>query len=126
MSCSQSKFGGAPDWVLKNWVQVAMAADVESEAGMNGNPKLQLGGVHAAVTEPEPAKGAESAQDSVHPEALFNTPGWEALQVRGILLRTIPLKVLGKELLPITSVRTAVAFTEVVPLFATKVVWLVC
>ena len=126
MSCSQSKFGGAADWVLKNWVQVAIAAGVESEAGMNGNPKLQVGGVHEAVTEPEPAKGAERAQDCVHPEEAFNTPGWEALQVKGILLRTIPLKVLGKELLPITSVRTAVAFTEVVPLFATKVVWLVC
>jgi hypothetical protein len=103
-----------------------MAAGVERDAGMKGNPKLQVGGVHEAVTDPEPAKGAESVQDCVHPEAAFNTPGWEALQVKGILLRTTPLKVLGKELFPITSVRTAVAFTEVVPLEATKVVWLVC
>jgi len=68
-----------------------MAAGVESDAGMNGNPTLQVGGVHEAVTEPEPAKGAESAQDCVHPAAAFNTAGWEALQVKGILLRTIPL-----------------------------------
>jgi hypothetical protein len=61
----------------------------------------------------------------MHPEPGASTPGWEALQVRGILLRTMPPLVLGKEVFPITSVRTAVAFSEL-PLEVTKVVWVVC
>src|ERR1035437_3365529 len=83
---------------------------------------LQVGGEQEAVTDPDPGKGVESAQDSKNPAPAANTPGWDALQVRGILLRTIPPLVLGKELFPITSVRTAVAFCEV-PLVVTKVVW---
>ena len=98
-----------------------MSAGVAKDAGMKGKPTLQVGGVHEAVTEPEPANGVESAQDSKHPEGAFNTAGWEALHVKGILLSTTPLKVFGKEVLPITSVTTAVAFT-VAPLEPTKVV----
>ena len=97
------------------------ASVVESDAGTTGNPMLQVGGEQEAVTVPDPGNGVESAQDSRHPVPMAKTPGCEADQVRGILLRTIPPLVLGKELAPMTSVRTAVTFC-VVPLVVTKVV----
>src|ERR1019366_7997752 len=103
-----------------------MAAGVESDGGTNGNPMLQFGGEQEAVTDPEPANGVERAQDCRHPAAVPITAGWGALQGKGIFFRMIPLFLLGKELFPITSVRTAVAFCEVIPLEVTKLVWLVC
>src|SRR5216684_9221882 len=112
-------------WALKNCVQESTRAVVESYAVTVGNPMLQVGGEQAAVTVPEPGDGVERAQDSWHPVATDNTPGCDALQTRGILLRTMPPFVLGRELLPITSVRTAVAVSEA-PLEATKVVWPDC
>src|SRR5271169_1331750 len=86
---------------------------------------LQLGGEQDAVTDPDPGNGVERTQEFVHPVPVDNTPGWDALQVNGIALRTTAPFVLGNELLPITSVRTAVAFCEV-PLEVTNVVWPVC
>src|ERR1700737_4709192 len=86
---------------------------------------LQGGGEQEAVTEPEPGEGVERVQDCRHPPPAAMTAGWDALQVKGILPRTTPLFVFGKELLPITSVRTAVAVWAV-PLEVTKVVWPVC
>jgi hypothetical protein len=83
---------------------------------------LQDGGEQEAVTEPAPGNGVEMAQDCKHPGATPTTLGWDALQVKGILLRTIPLFVLGKEVFPITSVSTAVTVCALVPLEVTKVV----
>ena len=103
-----------------------MAAGVESEVGTKGYPMLQVGGEQDAVTDPAPGEGVERAQVCRHAAAVPTTPGCEALQVKGTLLRMIPLFVLGKDVLPITSVSTAVAVCEVAPLELTKVVWPVC
>jgi hypothetical protein len=86
---------------------------------------LQEGGEQDAVTDPEPGSGVERLQEFVHPGDADNTPGWEAVHVKGMALRMIDPFVLGKELFPITSVMTAVALCEV-PLEVTKVVWPVC
>ena len=95
--------------------------------GRSGNPMLQVGGEQEAVTEPEPANGVESPQDCRHPLAGCTTAGCDALQVNGILVRMSPLLVLGKELIPMMSVRTAVAVCVAVDeLEVRKVVWLVC
>ena len=102
-----------------------MSAGVESDAGTNGNPTLQVGGEQEAVTDPEPADGVDREQDCKHPPPVAITAGCDALQVKGILLRTTPLLVFGKELLPMMSVRTAVTVWAV-PLEVTKVVWPVC
>src|SRR5438552_12686284 len=86
---------------------------------------LQVGGEQEAVTDPPPGSGVESEQDCWHPALTFRTPGCEALQVKGILLRTMPPVVLGRELFPMMSVTTAVAFCAV-PFEVTKVVSSVC
>src|ERR1700686_713849 len=123
MSCKQlNPAGNSP---LKKVVQVCKASAVESDFGTNGNPTLQLGGEHDAVTDPEPGDGVEIEQDCRHVPAGVTTPGWLALQVKGIFVSTTPLFVLGREVLPMMSVTTAVAFCDV-PLEVEKVVWLVC
>jgi hypothetical protein len=93
----------------------------EMDAGMTGNPILQVGGEQDAVIEAEPGTGVLTAQDSRHPEPGATTVGWEEVQVNGILLSTMPLLVLDKELFPITSVRKAVTVWEV-PLLVAKLV----
>ncbi len=105
-----------------------MAAGVESDAGTSGYPMLQVGGEQEAVMDPEPGNGVLSVQDCRHPAAPAPTTlGWDALHVKGTLLRTIPLFVFGREVLPIISVRTAVAVCElVVEEDVTKVVCPVC
>jgi len=64
---------------------------------------LQVGGEQEAVTDPAPMDGVVTEQDWVHPAPTATTEGWDAVQVRGILLRTIPLFEFARELLPITS-----------------------
>src|SRR5271166_885822 len=105
--------------------ELGSEAKPEREAGTTGNPMLQLGGEQEAVTDPDPGNGVEREQLCRHPEALANTPGRDALQVREILLSTIPPLTLGKEVCPITSVSTAVTVCEL-PFAVTKVVWLDC
>ena len=68
---------------------------------------LQVGGEQEAVTDPAPDEGVESTQDSRQVPLTFNTVGWDAVQVRGILLRTTSPLVLGKEDLPMMSVMVA-------------------
>jgi hypothetical protein len=123
MSCSQVKPVG--NRALKKLVQVVKAAGVESDSGTNGNPTLQLGGEQDAVTEPEPGDGVESVQDCKHVLVGVTTPGLLPLQVKGIFVSTTPLFVLGRDMLPMMSVTTAVAFCDV-PLEVAKLVWLVC
>ena len=86
---------------------------------------MQVGGEQEAVTDPDPGNGVERVQLCRHPDAEANTPGCEALQVREILLRTIPPLTLGNEVCPITSVSTAVTAC-VLPFAVTKVVWSDC
>jgi hypothetical protein len=114
-------------WQLmpKNWVQVARAEGVASEEGTRGKPILQVGGEQEAVTEPDPGDGVERTQLWMHPVAVANTPGCEALQVRGILLSTIRPLTLGREVYPIKSVRIAVT-VSVLPFPVTNVVWFDC
>ena len=93
-----------------------MSALVESEAGTRGNPMLQVGGEQEAVTDPGiRASGVVEPQDSRHPLGAAKTPGWDAVQVRGILLRTMPPLVFGKEVFPMTSVKTAVTAVTMYP-----------
>lgn len=98
---------------------------MESDAGTRGNPMLQVGGEQEAVTDPDPGAGVVMAQDSEHPPGADNTPGWDEAHVRGILLRTIPPLVFGKEVFAMTSVRTALTVCPV-PLAVTNVVWPDC
>src|SRR5258708_3662993 len=98
---------------VKNWLQASIWADVERDAGTRGNPTLQVGGEQEAVTDPDPDDGVERPHDSWHPLGADNTPGCEALQVRGMLVRTIPPLVFGKEEFPMTSVTTALAVSPV-------------
>ena len=86
-----------------------MAAVEESDAGIVGNPMLQVGGEQEAVTDPAPGEGVESTQDSRQVPLAFNTAGWDADQVRGILPRTTSPLVLGNELFPMMSVMVAKA-----------------
>src|SRR5450631_523970 len=105
----------------KNCVQESTKACVDRDKGTTGNPTLQVGGEQEAVTVPEPAKGVEMAQDSRHPAGAVRTAGWDEVQVRGILLRTSWPLVLGKELKPIKSIRTAVTVCDV-PLLMAKLI----
>src|SRR5262249_24706225 len=59
-------------------------------------------------------------QDWVHPVPTLTTPGCEEVQLRGILLRTTPPWLLGKELAPITSLRVAMTVCALPPLAAAK------
>src|SRR5271169_2254611 len=86
---------------------------------------LQVGGEQEAVTDPAPAEGVPTAQDSVQPVASCTTEGWVAVQVKGILLSVTCVPESSKELFPMTSVRTALAVCAV-PLEVTKLVWPVC
>src|ERR1700683_4902309 len=81
---------------------------------------LQVGGVQDAVIEPLPTDGVVIVQDSVQPLLVAMTAGCDEVQVSGILFRTTPFAVLGRELFPITSVRVATTVSEV-PLAETKV-----
>src|SRR5271157_2483406 len=81
--------------------------------GASGKPMLQVGGVQDAVTDPAPGDVVVTGQESVHAVPAATTAGCEAVQVRGILLRTIPPSVLGRELFPITSVTVAKTVSEV-------------
>ena len=99
------------------------APAVRKAFGIVGNPILQLGGVHDAVIVAEPADEVVNAQDNVQLVPVPITGEWEEVQVRGVLLRTIPPSVFGRELLPMMS--TTVANTvcaDVVPLAAENVV----
>jgi len=84
----------------------------ESTGGLWGNPMLQVGGEQEAVTDPAPGDEGVAVQDRVHPVLTGTTAGCEEVQVRGILLRTIPLPLLSRELLPITSVTVAMIVSE--------------
>jgi hypothetical protein len=84
-----------------------MAVVEESEAGTSGNPALQDGGEQEALTAPEPGDGVVTVQDSRHEVLALTAAGCDAVQVRGILESTIPPLVLGRELLPMMSVRVA-------------------
>jgi len=92
---------------------------VEKAAGIAGKPMLQVGGEQEAVTDPAPGDRVETAQDSMHPAPAAMTPGCDEVQVRGTLLRTIPLFVLGRELFPIASVIVAMTVSAV-PLVTAK------
>ena len=110
---------GAVGW--KNCVHAVNCVVVESVAGTNGNPALQVGGEQAAVTVPAPGDEVETAQDSEQLLPVGKTPGCEEVQVRGTLPRITAPLVLGRELFPITSVRVAITVCGV-PLAVTKVV----
>src|ERR1039458_213495 len=60
-----------------------------------------------ALTAPDPGNEVVRVQDCRHPELAPTTTGCDAVQVREILLRTMPPLVLGKELLPMMSVMVA-------------------
>ena len=94
---------------------------VVSDVGIRGKPILQVGGEQDVVTVPAPTEGVETPQVIVQFAAVEITSGEDAVQVRGILLRTGPPFVFGREVMPAISVRMAVAFCEV-PFDATKVV----
>ena len=102
-------------------MQVFSCAGVERVAGTNGNPTLQVGGEHAAVTVPAPGDEVEMEQDSEQPLPIGMTPGCEEVQVRGTLPRITAPLVLGRELFPMMSVRVAITVCEV-PLEVTKLV----
>lgn len=75
------------------------------------------------MTVAVPGDGTERAHDWVQLAAVLITAGCEEVHVRGILLRTIALSVLGRELLPMTSMRVATAvWPDDDPLAAAKVV----
>src|SRR5208283_3631180 len=99
----------------------AKAVGEDSATGTSGNPILQVGGEQEAVTDPAPGNGVLMAQDSVQPVASCTTAGWDAVQVRGILLRVTVVPESSKELFPITSVKIAFAVCAV-PLEVTKLV----
>src|SRR5579872_2910375 len=105
----------------KNCVHACTCAFVASVAGTVGNPILHVGGEQEAVMVPAPGDTVVRAHVLVQDEPTFNTPGCEAVQVRGILLRTTPPLVFGKVLLPMTSVMVATAVCAV-PFGATKLV----
>jgi hypothetical protein len=88
-------------------VQAFTAAVDEREAGTSGKPMLQDGGEQDALTAPDPGNEVVRVQDCRHPELAPTTTGCDAVQVREILLRTMPPLVLGKELLPMMSVMVA-------------------
>jgi hypothetical protein len=82
---------------------------VRNALGIVGNPTLQIGGEHEAVTVAEPGVDRDRAQDCAHPVAgTAIDPGCDEVQLRGILLRTIPPSVLGRELMPMMSVTVAI------------------
>src|SRR5580700_576823 len=98
---------------LKKLVQAvillsSIAPLVRNALGIVGNPALQVGGEHEAVTLAEPGVDRDRVQDWVHPEAdTPMDPGCDEVQLRGILLSTIPPSVLGRELMPMMSVTVA-------------------
>src|SRR5579864_2514283 len=90
---------------------------------MVGNPTLQVGGEHEAVTVAEPGVDSDRVQDSVHPVAGTPiAPCCDEVHVRGILLRTIPPSVLGRELTSMMSVRVAITVCAPDPLGTANVV----
>src|SRR5215467_14911158 len=91
---------------VREWMYAAHAANEPGAraAGTVGNPTLQVGGLQEAVMEPPPGNAVAAVQDCVHPEPAFTTVGSDAVHVRGILLRVVPLELLGREVFPITSV----------------------
>src|SRR5579862_5426222 len=93
----------------KNVVHELISVGVESVAGICGYPILHVGGEQEAVTDPEPACGVVRAQDCRQLLARCTTAGCEALHVSGTFVSRSPLLVLGSELIPIMSVRSAVA-----------------
>ena len=75
------------------------------------------------MTVAVPGDGSERAHDCVQLAAVLITDDCEEVHVRGILLRTIALSVLGKELLPMMSMRVATTVCPAdVPLAVAKVV----
>ena len=96
---------------------------VRNALGMVGNPTLQVGGEHEAVTLAEPGVERERVQDWVHPVAVAMAPGFEEVHVSGIFVSTIALLVFGKELLPMTSVTVATAVCRVPPFAIFIFVW---
>jgi hypothetical protein len=92
---------------VKKAVQASTCALVDSEAGVIGYPTLHVGGEHDAVTVAVPGEDSERAHDWVQPAAVPITCGCDEVHVSGTLFRTIPLSVLGRELLPMMSIRVA-------------------
>lgn len=85
---------------------------VRNALGIVGNPTLQLGGEQEAVTVALPGELRLSPQDCTQVASAPMDPGCEEVQVSGILLRTIPPSVLGRELLPIMSMTVAMTVCE--------------
>ena len=108
---------------MKKAVQASTLAWVDREAGTVGYPRLHVGGEHDAVTVAVPGETSDRAHDCVQPAAVFITCGCDEVHVSGTLLKTIPLSVLGRELLPMMSMRVAITvWPDVDPLGAANVV----
>ncbi len=101
-------------------MQALTWARVDNDAGISGYPMLHVGGEHEAVTVAVPTDGADKPQACVHPPVVPMTCGCDDVHVRGILLSTIPLSVLGKELFPMMSTTVAITVCPEVDPFGTE------
>ncbi len=101
-------------------MQAFTCAEVDNDAGIRGYPMLHVGGEHEAVIVAVPTDGADKPQDWVHPVVVPMTCGCDDVQVSGILLSTIPLSVLGRELFPMMSITVAITVCPEVDPFGTE------